>query len=249
MGEDRQVRPLHRRPQIGVGGRPAHAVLHRHVEPAEPLLPLPVEVGADGVAGLPSGLDEGLVERARFQAARRRERPVAPPPGVAAAAKALRAAKVGKDIRIRPAFGALLLPSLEIERVPADVDEAVDRRRAAEHFSAGAIDPAAAEMRLGLGAIAPVVGARIHRQRQRRRHLDDQRPIGPAVFEREHGRSPVLGQSIGQHAAGRAGADDDVVEGLLAHGRRFAPNGAHAASAILTRRCPEIWRRSEWPRA
>ena len=85
-----RLRAFHRRPQIGVGGRRAHAVPHRHVEGAKPLLPLAVEVGAHRIAGLAARLDEGLVERVALGALRGRERPAVAAPGVGAAAQSFR---------------------------------------------------------------------------------------------------------------------------------------------------------------
>ena len=84
VSDDAKVRALHRRLQIGVGGGPAHAVFDRHVEAAETLLPFAVEVGADGIAGLPARLDEGVVQRIAPRAAPRRERAVGAAIGVGA---------------------------------------------------------------------------------------------------------------------------------------------------------------------
>ena len=77
--------------------------------------------------------------------------------------------------------------------------------------------------RCGSGSVrvAPVVGAHVHRDRERRRHLDQRPEIGAAIFEHEHAVLAVLGQAVGERAAGRAGADDDVVG--LKH--RTAPQG------------------------
>ena len=197
--DDLEVAAFHRRAQIGVGGRPAHAVPHRHVEGAKPLLPLAVEVGADRIAGLTARLDEGVVERVAFEAARRRERPAVAAIGVGAAAKALGAAEVGQHVSISPALRALLFPALEIERMPAHIDEAVDRGRAAQNLAARAVHAPAVEMRLGLAAIAPIVGLRVHRDRERRRHLDEGE-TGRIRRIRAQGRSIGGPRSAGRRA-------------------------------------------------
>src|SRR6202034_3717442 len=116
----------------------------------------------------------------------------------------------------------LLLPVLEIERVTAHVHHAVDRGGAAEHLAARGVQAAAVEMRLGLGPVAPVVALHVHRDRERTRHLDPQRAVRAAVLEQQHAVAAVLAQAIGEHAAGRAGADDHVVE-------RFHGNAAAVA--------------------
>ena len=181
-----EIAPLHRRPQIGVGGRPAHAVPHRHVEAAESLLLLAVEVGAHRIAGLPARLDEGVVERIALGPCARRQRPVAAAIGVGAAAQTFGAAEIGQHVAIAPARRAFLLPALEIERIAAHIDEAVDRGRAAEDLAARAVQAPAVQMRLGLGLIAPVIRLHVHRDRQRRRHLDEDGAIGPAVLQHQY---------------------------------------------------------------
>ena len=155
VGDHLEVGPLHRRPEIGVGGRPAHAVPHRHVERAKPLLPLAVEIGADRIARLPARLDEGVVERVAFAPMRRRKRSGVAAIGVSRPAKALRAAEVRQHVLVAPALGALLLPALEIERMPAHIDHAVDRGRTAENLAARTGDAPAAEMGLGLALDSP----------------------------------------------------------------------------------------------
>src|SRR6202044_3049011 len=127
-----KIGAFHRRLEIGVGGRPSDAVLHRHAEWAKPLLPLAVEVGADRIVRLPARLDEGVVERVGFSAMRRRQRSGVAAIRVGVALKALSATKVGQHISISPPPCALFLPALEIERMSADIDHAVDRRRAAQ---------------------------------------------------------------------------------------------------------------------
>ena len=49
---------------------------------------------------------------------------------------------------------------------------------------------------------------------KRRRHVDEDRAIGAAMFEDEHAVAAVLAEAIGEHAPGRARADDHVVEGI-----------------------------------
>ena len=43
------------------------------------------------------------------------------------------------------------------------------------------------------------------------RDVDERVPVAPAGFDQQDLRVSVLGQPVGQHAAGRAGADDNVI--------------------------------------
>jgi hypothetical protein len=47
------------------------------------------------------------------------------------------------------------------------------------------------------------------------RDMDERMEVAPAGFDQQHARVAVLAQAIGQHAAGRAAADDDVVVSCL----------------------------------
>jgi len=98
--------------------------------------------------------------------------------------------------------------------VTAGEDHHVDRRRAAQHFSAHGLDPAAVQVGLGLGVVAPVEHAARVRAAEAERNVDPRMAVAAAGFEQQHRGSAGLGQPVGQHAAGRAGTDDDVVMSL-----------------------------------
>ena len=201
-GHDVQVRARHGRPQVGVRRRPAHAVLDRHVHRAEALLHVAVRIVGLAVACLVAGLDEGAVERVlHVVAAGDVQRTVAAAIFVAAGGEGLRLAEVGQAVAIAPAAGAERLPLVEVVRMAAHVDEAVDRGRAAQDLAARAVDGAAVEARLRRGVVAPVVLGSVHRDRERRGHLDEDAAVAAAELEDQHFGPRVLGQARGQHAA------------------------------------------------
>ena len=212
--DQRQVRPAERRLEIGVGRRPAHAVLDGHVHRPEALLLEAVVILGLQIAGLDTGLDEGAVERVEphVVAVVGRQRPVAAPVVVVAGAPGLGAAEIGQAIAVAPVGGAALLPLVKVAGVAAHIDHAVDRRRAADHLAARAVKPAAVHMGFWLGLELPVVALHVHRDRQRGRHLDEDAAVAAAGLEHEDAARRVLGEAVGEHAAGRPGADDYVVE-------------------------------------
>src|SRR5271169_122265 len=114
LSDDAKVRALHRRLQIGVGRGPSDAVLDCHVEASETFREFAVEVGTDGIASLPSRLDEGVVQRIAPRAAPSRQRAVGAAIGVRARPPALCALEIGKHVATRPAPRALLFPAIEI---------------------------------------------------------------------------------------------------------------------------------------
>ena len=205
------ILPLQRRPQIGVGGRPAAAAMDGLLHRAKAFLLGAVVVVGRLEAGLAAGLDEGLVERIERVAAPHMQRAVAAAPAILAAVCVLHALEIGEHVGEGPAGRALFGPVVEVARMAAHIDHAVDRRRAADHLAARRGQHAAAEMRLRLGRKAPVVEAHVHRERQRRRHLDERADIAAAKFDDDDAMLAVLRQAVGQGRAGRAGADDDEI--------------------------------------
>ncbi len=212
-GLDPQVRPRQGRPKIGVGRAPASAVMHGHVEGAEALLLRAVQVAANRIARLPRRLDEGVVKRIALTAALGVERPAAAAIGVVTPCVVFRPLEIGQDIGIGPTGGAQLPPMVEVARIAAHINHAVDAGGTAEHPTARAMHSSPAEMGLRLAIVAPVVTAAVHRDRQGRRHLDDRAAVAAAGLQQQHSIPAVATQPVGQYAAGGSGADDDIVVG------------------------------------
>src|SRR5579863_113444 len=215
LAYDLQIPPLHGRPEISIGGGPAHAVLHRHIEPPEALLPLAVDIRRDGVTGLARRLDKGVVERIGRLAVTGRERALAAAVGIGAVAPAFGAAEVRQDVPVAPALRSFLLPTIEVERVAPHIDHAIDRGRPSEHLAARHMKPAIVQMRLRLALVAPIVFFRIHRNGERGRHLNDRRAVGAAIFKNQDRGPTVFAQPVGENAARRTRADDDIVKTLV----------------------------------
>src|SRR5580704_456965 len=93
----------------------------------------------------------------------------------------------------------------------AHIDHGVDRRRAADHLAARIIQAAAVETFLGLGLEAPI-GARIANGEQIANwNMKPDPVVAAAGLEDEYALAGICGQAVGEDAAGRAGAGDDVV--------------------------------------
>ncbi|MCY1309267.1 hypothetical protein D9M70_593460 [compost metagenome] len=123
-------------------------------------------------------------------------------------------AEVGQAVGVAPVLQRLVLcPAVVVHRVAADIDHAVDQRRTTQPLAAALRHAAVVHVRLGLGDVGPVVGGALQRIRQRGRHLRApvQAPVGAARFQQQHRDTGVFSQPRRQHAACRAGADDDVV--------------------------------------
>ena len=229
MGHHGQVRAAHRRFEIGAGGAPAASAMDGHVHPAEAFLLIAVDVRRFGIARFARGVDEGAIQRIGQLPILRVERPGVAAPGVPAFLPRFRAPEIGQHMTIAPAGRPFPFPPIEIGGIAAHIDHAVDRGRTADHLAARRMHPSTAQMRLRLRLILPIVARHVHRDRQRAGHLDEDRAIGPALFEHQHAMPSILGQPGGEHAPRRSGADDDVIEAVghqryLNRGSRCRPS-------------------------
>src|SRR5262245_7088731 len=85
-----------------------------------------------------------------------RERPADAMQVVGAALLVLSAPEIGQHIGEAPAGIAELAPMIEILGLTADIEQPVDRARAAQHLAARLDDATVVELRLRLGGIEPV---------------------------------------------------------------------------------------------
>src|SRR5262249_54796908 len=151
------------------------------------------------------------------------ERAVSAAPGVLAFLPALAALEVGEHLGVRPAAAAVLRPPIVVAAVTAHVGHDVDRRAAAEHLAAHRLDPAVVEPGLGLRVVAPVEHPVLPDLAEPDRHVDQGMRIAPTGFQHQHANRWGGGEPVREHAARRAGADDDVVV--------FVPLGHHLSVA------------------
>ena len=131
---------------------------------------------------------------------------------VGAALLVLRLLEIGQHVVIAPADIAALTPAVVILVLAAHIKQAVDRARSAQHLAARLKHLASAKAGLRLGLVHPVDGFFLEQLAVADRHMDPDVGILRAGFQQQHRMLAVGGKPIGEHAAGRTGADDDVVE-------------------------------------
>ncbi len=134
--------------------------------------------------------------------------------------------EVGQDLGVAPSLRAVRAgPVVEVARVAAEVDHAVDRTRSPDHPAARQGHAPAAGRRLWRGAVAPAQPGVPDRRRHRGRNTDLVGAVAAAGFHEADPHRRIGGEPVGEHAAGGPRADDDVVERVL----RLRP-GAHGFS-------------------
>ena len=120
--------------------------------------------------------------------------------------------EVGQDLAIAPAGAALLVgPGVVVGGIAAGVDLGVDRGAAADHLGLGVPEHPVVQM-LRHGRPAPAGDALGHLG-EAGGHVEERVPVGAAGLEQEDLDGGVGAQPVGQHAARRPGAGDDVVVG------------------------------------
>ena len=215
LGRDAQVAPALRRLEVGLGRAAAPALVRGELVVAGACLLGAVEVvGALHAqrADLLRAFDEGLDQLVLRADVRDLERAVRAVEGVRAALVAFGPDEVGQHVVVAPARVAERGPVVVVLALAADVDQAVDRAGAAQRLAARPVDAPAVHVRVRVGLEAPVVGGAPHRLAVADGQVDPQRVVGRPRLQQQHPRRRVFAEPPGQHAAGRAGAHDDVIE-------------------------------------
>ena len=127
--------------------------------------------------------------------------------------------EIGQHVVITPAGIAALAPAIVILVLAAHIEQAVDRARSAQHFAARLEHRPPVEAGLGLGLVHPVDGFFLEQLAVAERHVDPEIGVLRAGLQQQHRMFAVRAQPVGEHASGRSGADDDVVEFSRRHHR------------------------------
>src|SRR5262245_30919824 len=149
---------------------------------------------------------------------------------VLAARLVLGAAEIRQDIREAPAGVAELAPMIEVGRLAADVEQAIDRARAAQHFPARLDDLPLVELCLRLRGIEPIDLTIGEQLAVAERDMNPDMAVVAARLQQENAMATRGCQTIGENAAGASGADDDIVKGVRVRLHR------HLASRALNSR-------------
>ena len=211
-GLDVQIAARFRRTQIGERRAGAAAAPCRGLEKSRAFLGRAVEIGIGRDAGLGGGNDKGFRQRIVMPPVGHRQRAAVAVIFVGTALLVLGLLEIGQHVVIAPAGIAALAPAIVILVLAPHIEQAVDRARTAEHFSARLEHLAAVQSRLRLGLVHPVDGFFLEQFSVAERHVDPEVAVLRSGLQQQHGVLAVGAQAIGEHTSGRAGADDDVVE-------------------------------------
>src|SRR5262245_48555393 len=200
--------------QIAGRCRGTHAAAHRGLVIARTFLHGAVEIVVARIAALHRRLDIGHRERMPVAKVGNRKQPAGAMEFVGAAFVILRLAEIRQNVVKTPAGIAKLPPMVEVLRLAADINQAVDRTGPAENFAARRDDIAVVAFRLRLGLVAPIVTAIDEKPAEAERDMKPRMPIVGARLQQQHAISARRRQPIGQNAAGAAGSYDDKIERL-----------------------------------
>ena len=193
-------------------GRGAHAVAHRGLIIAGAFLHRSVEIVVARIAALHRRFHIGHGERVPVAQVRDAKRPAGAVEFVGAAFVVFRLAEIGQHVVKAPAGITELPPEIKVLRLAADIDQAVDRARAAENFSARRNHIAVVAFGLRDGLVAPIVAAIAEQPAEAERDMQPWMHIAGARLQQQHAMAARRSEPIGEHAAGAAGPHDDEVE-------------------------------------
>ena len=156
--------------QVGTRRTVAPAAVRGALHYEEAFLLVAVDIFGVRVARLHSGLDVGAAQGVELARSGDLERPFSTSEIVSPAVAGLHALEVGQAVRIGPASELVRGPTVVVERVAAEVHQAVDGRRAAHHPPARIVDGLAIQVTLRLTVVGPVVALALERHREGRGH-------------------------------------------------------------------------------
>src|SRR5262249_54809195 len=126
----------------------------------------------------------------------------------------LGAAKIGQHILEAPTGIAELAPMIEVGRLAADIEQAIDRARPAQHLPPRLDDLAVVELWLRPRGIEPIDLTIGERLAVAERDVNPDMAVMAARLQQQNAMAARGGQTIGENAAGASGTDNDIVEGL-----------------------------------
>ena len=213
MADELAVGPFQRRVQIGARRRHASAVTCRNLVETDPFLVRRIEIGVVRKTLLSSRLDETMAQRMVIPTdVIDVERSVVAAEFAAAIGIGLRLAEVRQYVLPAPTRVAEVAPVVVILLLAADIDHRVDRTRSADYFAPRPVAAPIIDAGVGFGGVFPVDALVVEGLAIADRCLDPETPIAAARLEYQHAVPAVGAESIGENAAGRACANDDVVE-------------------------------------
>ncbi len=194
-----------------MGDAHAPALVDRGLRLHDAFLVLAVVVGVELEAGRHRRLEQSVIERVLVGHGRDLER-AAGATAVAAVAvdEILDAGEQRRHLVPAPAAVAHLRPGVVVERLATHPDQPIDRPRTAQQLAARHRDVAVGRAGFGFGLVEPVGRRIVDQQAEAERHAGIGM-AGRAGLEQQHPGRRIFAEACGQGAAGRAGADDDVV--------------------------------------
>src|SRR5882757_405033 len=211
-GLDMQIAALDRRAQIGERSAGAAAAPRRSLEETCAFLLRAVEIGVGGNAGFRRRHHKSFRQWIGVAPVRHRQRPAGAVILVGTALLMFGLFEIGQHVVKTPAGIAALAPAVVVLMLAAHIQKTVDRARAAQHLAARLEHLAPVQLRLGLGLVHPVDGFFLEQPSVAERNVDPDVGVLWSGFEQQHRMLAVRAQPIGEHAAGRARANDDVIE-------------------------------------
>ena len=170
-----------------------------------------------------TGLDEGVAQRVPPFQIMHLLLAGPPPEGIVPGAEfRLHPHEIAKHVRIGPAAVAELRPNVEVGRLAAVEDKAVDGAGPAKNPPAGNGHGTALGAPAAAGIIQPVGRGLFQKIHEAGRNPDQRVMVRRTCLKKADADRGILAQSVGKNAPRRARTDNDIVE-YLRHGMPALP--------------------------
>ena len=212
--QDGQIVPRARGTEVAVRCTHSPASTNVGLCLAHSFLALAVVVGIARQTDRLAGGKQRIVERTLVHRFAHVDRSTRGAPLVGVMLVVLDSPKERQQVVVAPSPVAELCPGIEIEWLAADVHETVDGAGTAEHPTSRNRYRPVSRTCLRLGLKAPVHGRIVDELAVAQRKRNPGMPVLGPCLEQEDAVLSRVGESIGEHAARRPRAHDDVVEGV-----------------------------------
>ena len=226
----REVRARQRRTEVEERGAAAPAAPRGAIHRGEAFLAVAVEVVGPLETGRDAGFDERFEQRIGRCGPGDGQRPFAAVVVIGAGVSRLGPPEVGEAVRKRPALETGDSgPIVVVERIPPDVDHAVDRGRATDHLPSRTVHAPPVHPGFRIRHVRPVVGRAALRIGERGRH--PYAPLPPRhqapCLDEQDTHLRIFAEAAREHAPRGSGPDENVVVAVPGHGSdppvRLAP--------------------------
>ena len=211
LGHNRQIRSLQHGPQKATGTAPAAATFLVYLKVAVAEVVTAIELVDFGYPGLRCSITPGIKNFPVDAPLLHSQLTTGTVISIGAMLVVFRLLEHRQHIIPAPASITQGRPVIIITALAAHINHGINGGATAQHLTPGITDAAAVQARLGFRGITPVSPRIVDGVEITHRDINPEIVVLAACLQQQHPVLRVPGQAVGQHTAGAAAADNDVI--------------------------------------